>query len=269
MIGKQSSSPANTRQTPVYRKHNILKVPFDLVDYCTVMSTIVQCRRNGERIYVTLTPPHSVLMCCRDVELRQATVKADLTLPDGVGVILAAVLLGYHHRGRVTGPTLMLRLCDWGREKRLKHFFYGGVPGIADELVNRLSVQFPGLQVAGAYTPPFRQLTSAEDDEIVEHINNCAPDIVWVGLGSPKQERWMAEHLERIKATAMIGVGAAFDFHSGKVKWCPNWIRRLGLEWVYRTLQEPRRIGPKALDNLVFGIQVLEICVKRKLGIGK
>ena len=262
MIQTQSCALTKSRQTFfVDRKYNILKVPFDLVDYRRVMGTIEQWRLNGGRHYVTLTPPHSVVMCCRDVELKKATTRADLTLPDGVGIILAAKLLRYPNSGRVTGPTLMFRLCDWGRSIDLRHFFYGGLPGIADLLADRLSERFPGLMVVGSYCPPFTRPSPKEDAEIIQNINSCKPDIVWVGLGSPKQEKWMREHVGMINAAALIGVGAAFDFHSGRVKWAPDWMRKAGIEWAYRLAREPIRMWRRNVSSFVFLSKVISQCL--------
>ena len=150
-----------------------------------------------------------------------------------------------------------LKLCDWGREKGYRHFFYGGAKGVADTLAERFTQDYPGLKVAGTYCPPFRLLSEQEDREIVDHINAAKPDIVWVGLGAPKQEKWMATYLGRIKATAMIGVGAAFDFHSGNVKWAPDWIRRIGMEWAYRLALEPKRMWRRNLDSPLFLSKVI------------
>ena len=191
-------------------------------------------------------------MCLRDPELRKATARARLVLPDGVGIVWAARLLGCGHHARVTGPTLMLKLCDWGRTWHLKHYFYGGRPGVNEKLAQRLTARFPGLTVVGSRCPPFRRLTREEDDAIVREINGCKPDIVWVGLGSPKQEKWMAKHVGRIDAAALIGVGAAFDFHSGRIPWAPAWIRKAGLEWAYRLAKEPRRMWRRNVNSFVF-----------------
>lgn len=248
-----------------YRKYKVLNVQFDLVDYRAVMENIDRWRRNGQQHYLTLSPPHSVLMCHSDDELSRATDQANMTLPDGVGIILAANLLKYPHRGRVTGPELMLRLCDWGRAKDYGHFFYGGSQGVADMLAKRLAQKFPGLKVAGTYSPPFRKLTHQEDAKIIEDINSAGPDIVWVGLGSPRQEKWMASHVGKITATAMIAVGAAFDFHSGNVKWAPTWLRRLGLEWAYRFAKEPRRMWRRNLDSPLFLLRVIQQWVRKPL----
>jgi len=173
-------------------------------------------------------------------------------------LILAARLLGLKSRGRVTGPTLMLKLCDWGRERGYRHYFYGGKEGVAETLARRLSERFPGLEVAGTFSPPFRTLTEEEGAAVVEKINATRPDVVWVGLGAPKQEKWMAAHVGRIAAAALIGVGAAFDFHSGNVKWAPGWIRKIGMEWAWRLAHEPRRLWRRNLDSPLFLLAVMK-----------
>lgn len=244
-------------------KRDILQVKFDLVAYHAAMETIDQWKQAGQRQYVTITNPHSVLLCHRDRQMGQATRQAGMVLPDGTGIILAARLLGYSHNGRATGPMLMLKLCDWGRLKGYRHFFYGGAEGVAEKLAEKLSRDYPGLLVVGTYYPPFRQLSEAEDQAIVDEINKTKPDIVWIGLGAPKQEKWMAEHVGRITATAMIGVGAAFDFHSGNVKWAPAWIRKIGMEWAYRLALEPRRMWRRNIDSPIFLTKVIGQRVKR------
>jgi polysaccharide deacetylase family protein (PEP-CTERM system associated) len=226
-----------------------LGVFFDFIDYEDVLDIVEQWRRTGVRQYIVFTPPHSVALCGADGELRSATNQAGLVLPDGVGIILAARLLHYHHRGRVTGPTTMLKLCDWGRQYQYRHFFYGGADGVAEAMAQRLCRKYPGLQVSGTYCPPFRPLAPQEDQAVVERINATQSDIVWVGLGSPKQEKWMSEHLGEIHATALIGVGAAFDFHSGRKPWAPAPIRKAGLEWAYRLMMEPRHMWPRAVTS--------------------
>jgi len=239
------------------KKYNILGTSFSLLSYEDVVEMIHDSKQNGEHHYITLTPPYSVLMCQRDIPLRWATENAALTLPDGIGIILAAKLLGYPNCGRITGPTLILRLCDRGREQGLRHFFYGGGPGVAAALAERLTAHFPGLTVAGSHCPPFHELSPEEDAEVLQQINSTKPDIVWVGLGSPKQEKWMAEHVDRIDATAMIGVGAAFDFHSGRAKWAPAWMRKMGIEWAYRLAHEPKRMWRRNVNSFVFLARVL------------
>ena len=244
-------------EAALHRTRDILGVKFDLIDHHRTLEIIHNWRESGKQGYVTLTNPHSVLLCRRDKDMRLATTQADLTLPDGAGITLAANMLGYQHCGRVTGPMLMLRLCDWGRDYGYRHYFYGGATGVARSLADNLSRQFPGLKVAGTNCPPFRPLTSKEDAEIVAQINAARPDVLWIGLGAPKQEKWMLQHKDRIKAAATIGVGAAFDFHSGNAKWAPAWMRKLGLEWAYRLAQEPKRMWRRNLDSPVFLMRLI------------
>lgn len=246
-------------------KCDVLGISFDMTSYDAAIDMIECWRASGECHYVAITNPHSVMLCYRDMEMRRATEMAGMTLPDGVGILFAARLLGYPHNGRVTGPMLMLKLCDWGRKYGYRHFFYGGAKGVAEKLAENLKKKYPELEIAGIYAPPFRSVTKQEDRNIVDMINSKKPDIVWVGLGAPKQEIWMAEHLGRIHATAMIGVGAAFDFHSGNVKWSPDWIRKLGLEWVYRLAQNPRRMWRRNLDSPLFLTMVLCIAAAKRI----
>jgi len=249
------------------KTHNILGTHFSLVSYRDVLRILAGWKDNREQHYIMLSPPHSVLMCQRDRGLHEATEAASLTLPDGVGIILAARLLGYPHRGRVTGPTLMLKLCDWGLELGLRHYFYGGASSVAEALAHRLERSYPGLRIAGTYSPPFRELTPVEDADVLAKINRAEPDIVWVGLGSPRQEKWMAEHLGRIDAAALIGVGAAFDFHSGRVKWAPEWIRNVGVEWAYRLANEPKRLWRRNMDSTVFLAGILRQRLLSRCGL--
>jgi len=265
----RSLYPDRALRPPVERmnvRRNILGTKFNLVSYEDVLTAVLCWRDAGDLNYITLTPPHSVLLCHRDPELRRATDNAALTLPDGVGIILAANLLRYPNCGRVSGPTLMLRLCDWGRTHGLRHFFYGGLPGVAEALRGRLVDRFPGLKVVGTYCPPFRKVTESEDAAAVKEVNDCQPDVVWVGLGSPKQEKWMAEHVGRIEAAAMIGVGAAFDFHSDRVKWAPEWVRKAGIEWAYRLTKEPKRMWRRNLNSFVFLAKTVKQCLEPNAG---
>jgi N-acetylglucosaminyldiphosphoundecaprenol N-acetyl-beta-D-mannosaminyltransferase len=236
---------------------DVAGVSFDFVLLRQVIHAVEKWRQAASRSYIVLTNPHSVMLCRRDEAMRRATLAAGLTLPDGVGVVLAAELLGYGRQHRVTGPALMLELIDQGRQYNYRHFFYGGAEGVAEELARRLKQDFPGLIVAGTATPPFRGLSPYEDWAMVQTINAARPDIVWVGLGAPKQEKWMRDHLGRIATPAMIGVGAAFDFHSGNVPWAPRWVRRWGVEWAYRLLTEPKRMWRRNLDSPLFLMHVM------------
>jgi N-acetylglucosaminyldiphosphoundecaprenol N-acetyl-beta-D-mannosaminyltransferase len=246
-----SSTTARTPDPPEVRRCEILGVPIDLVDYDTAFAMIQDWRASRSRQFVVIETAADIQLS-RDAGLREASRRAGLNLPDGVGIVIAARLLGQRTRGRVTGPELMLRVCDWGRAYGFRHYFYGSTPDVVQRLEERLTQCYPGLGIAGSYCPPFRTLTPEEEERVVTHINSCQPDVVWVGLGGPKQIRWMADHLGQIAAPVMIGVGAAFNFHSGVVKRAPLWMRRLGIEWVYRTLTEPRKIVPRTRYTLMF-----------------
>jgi N-acetylglucosaminyldiphosphoundecaprenol N-acetyl-beta-D-mannosaminyltransferase len=230
----------------------ILGLRFDLVAVDDVLAAICEWRVHCRSDYAVLANPHSVLSARRDPEFHNAITQARLTLPDGVGISIAARILGYGRAHRVGGPTIMRELVDRGRAHGFRHFFYGGGPGVADRVAEQFAITYPGLEVAGVYCPPFRSLTADEDQQAVEFINSTRPDLVWVGLGTGKQEKWMASHVGRIQATALLGVGAAFDFHSGNVPWAPEWIRRSGLEWAYRLIHEPRRLWRRNLDSPIF-----------------
>jgi N-acetylglucosaminyldiphosphoundecaprenol N-acetyl-beta-D-mannosaminyltransferase len=136
----------------------------------------------------------------------------------------------------------MLTLCDRGRTTGLRHYFLGGRPGTPELLAGALTRRFPGLITAGTESPPFRTASDAEDQATVDRINAAGPDVVWIGLGSPKQELWAADHAARLNARLILPVGAAFDFHSGRVRRAPAWMRRVGLEWLFRLAREPRRL---------------------------
>jgi len=205
----------------------------------------------------------------RDEELRRIHNRAGLVTPDGMPLVWLSRLQSFHHVERVYGPDLMLALCERSVAKGYRHFFYGGAEGVPEQLASVLQKRFPGLQVAGTFSPPFRPLTADEDDRIVQMINAAAPDIVWVGLSTPKQERWMAGHRERLTAPVLIGVGAAFDFLTGRKPQAPRWMQRAGLEWLFRLLTEPRRLWRRYLINnpLFVALVVLQALGVRRYGL--
>jgi len=240
---------------------------FDLIDAPSVLRIVSAWKNGGRREYISLVNPHSLMMCRRDEQMKRAVRRAAVNLPDGVGVILAAKLLAYEHSGRLSGPELMLHLCDHGRRYGLTHYFYGGDQGISKRLADELCRRYPGLKAVGYSTPPFGDVTDEEDWEQVQEINSKQPDIVWVGLGAPKQEKWMARHLRKVDAPAMIGVGAAFDFHSGNRPWCPAALRNAGLEWAYRLATEPKRLWRRNLDSPLFLATVAGPVIRRRLSV--
>jgi N-acetylglucosaminyldiphosphoundecaprenol N-acetyl-beta-D-mannosaminyltransferase len=158
-------------------------------------------------------------------------------------------LKGHTEVERVYGPDLMLACCSRSLERGYRHYLYGGGPGVPERLAERLRQRFPGISIVGCHSPPFRPLTATEDAAIVRQINEARPDIVWVSLSTPKQERWMATHRSPLLAPVMIGVGAAFDMHAGLKPQAPRWMQRSGLEWLFRLLSEPRRLWRRYLRN--------------------
>jgi len=195
----------------------------------------------GTPSYVCVTGMHGVVEARSDPELRDIHNRAGMVVPDGMPMVWATHRVGLGWSERCYGPDLMLEMCRRAAERGHTFYFYGGADGTPERLRDALVQRFPGLRVVGLHSPPFRPLTDEEDAAIVDEINASGADIVWIGLSTPKQERWMAAHQGRLNATA-IGVGAAFDFHAGNVSQAPAWMQRSGLEWAYRLIQEPRRL---------------------------
>lgn len=215
-----------------------------------ISSWIARC----EQHYVTVTPAHAVMEAYWDPALRKIFNASGLTTPDGMAIVWLLRLHGHRGVERVYGPDLLLEVCRYGLEKSYRHFLYGGEKGVADDLGRGLVDRFPGLQWAGSCSPPFGPVSEQEDRAALEQINAASPDIVWVGLGTPKQERWMAAHLGQVAAPVMIGVGAAFDFLSGRKPQAPRWMQRSGLEWLFRLATEPRRLWPRYRQYPLFAI---------------
>ncbi len=251
-------------QDPAGTRCQVIGVPIDLIDYDTALCQIKQWHVTGRREYVVMATAADIELS-RAQGLEQVFWRAGLSLPDGVAVILAARLMGYTTRGRVTGPDLMIKVCDMGRDLGYRHFFYGGTEDILTRLVKRLAGQLNGIKIAGHFCPPFRSLSATEDEHVVDMINRACADVIWVGLGGTKQIRWMAEHHGRIRATAMIGVGAAFNFHSNTISRAPIWMRNAGMEWAYRMAREPAKILPRTRHTLLFVAHAMIHAVRHRL----
>ena len=204
--------------------------------------------------YVCVSGMHGVMESQADERLRQIHNAAGLVTTDGMSLVWLCRLKGQGGAERVYGPDLMLELCGWALAAGYRHFFYGASEEVLEALTGRLQARFPGLRIAGTFAPPFRPLSAEEDEAVVRRIRAARPDIVWVGLSTPKQERWMAEHVASLGTPALIGVGAAFDFHAGRKRQAPRWMQRSGLEWFFRLLSEPRRLARRYLVNIpLFG----------------
>lgn len=232
-----------------YATVNVLGTNVNAIDIPMALARIDGAIRARDRMYVCVTGVHGVMESLRDPDLQAIHNRAGLVTPDGMPLVWLGRLAGYRHMTRVYGPDLMLAACERSLDAGYRHFFYGGGEGVADLLAERLQARFPGLQVAGTYCPPFRPLTPAEDQALLERIEDVKADIVWVGLSTPKQERFMAAHVGHLSAPVMIGVGAAFDFHAGLKRQAPRWMQRSGLEWLFRLVTEPRRLWKRYLVN--------------------
>ena len=243
-------------QLGTFDKINVLGVGLGAVNLEQAVDSICQQIRDRERGYICLAPAHSVMDCYRDPRLREIFNRSAMVAPDGMSMVWLAKLSGHGHVRRVYGPDLMLALCSASLRDGFSHYFYGGEEGAARELASRLKARFPGLRVAGTFSPPFREFTTTEDKEIVRRMNAASPELVWVGLGSGKQERWMADHRDRLEAPVLIGVGAAFDFLAGLKPQAPRWMQRSGLEWLFRLGSEPRRLWPRYRKYPLFLILV-------------
>jgi N-acetylglucosaminyldiphosphoundecaprenol N-acetyl-beta-D-mannosaminyltransferase len=225
---------------------------------------------DGGPRYVCATSVHGLVEAHRDPHFRSILGRADLVTPDGMPLVWLGRRRGHGAMARVYGPELMKEVCRRTMSGPVRHFLYGGAPGVADQLARRLAAEFPGLQVVGTHCPPFRELTEAELLEAARTIDDSRCDIVWVGLSTPKQERWIARIRPLLHAKVLLSVGAAFDFHTGRVRQAPRWMQRNGLEWLYRLVKEPGRLGRRyAVNNPLFLALVLREEMRRMRARGR
>lgn len=232
---------------------NVLGVKVSAINIPLAIDIMDEWIATQQQNYVTITGVHGVIESQADEQIREIHNKAGMVTPDGMPMVWANHLQGHKHVTRVYGPDLMLAVCDVSQERGWKHFFYGGAEGVPELLKEKLTERFPQLQVVGTYSPPFmplEELISGEEDaKVCQMIDDSGADFVWVGLSTPKQEKWMSAHIGKIKAPVMVGVGAAFDFHTGRKEQAPKWMQKSGLEWLFRLVTEPRRLGKRYLIN--------------------
>ncbi len=229
--------------------HYVLGTKVSLVQIPDILAEmerwIGEARGRGPARYVALTNINCVMSARRNPAYRRILNQANLAVADGMSLVWVTRALGATQMlRRCYGPDLLLACCECARDRGWRFYFYGGASGVAEHLAELLRTRFPGLQIAGAESPPFRPLTPEEDAAACERINASGADILWVGLGSPKQDLWMSDHAARLRVPALVGVGAAFDFFTGRVRQAPRWMREHGLEWLFRLGAEPRRLWP-------------------------
>jgi N-acetylglucosaminyldiphosphoundecaprenol N-acetyl-beta-D-mannosaminyltransferase len=240
-------------------KVNILGVGISAIKPDIALQQIDAWIENKDRQYVAVCTVNTIMECQKDDTMLKAINNAGMATPDGMPLVWLANRNSDHQVERVYGPDLMLAVCESSVERGYRHFLYGGAAGVPELLSKELQSRFPGLEIVGEYSPPFRDLTLEEEELIINMINQANPDVIWVGLGTPKQDLWMAKHRSSLSAPVIIAVGAAFDFHTKRIAQAPEWMQRSGLEWLFRFSQEPSRLWHRYLVyNPLFILRVIE-----------
>jgi len=259
MVRTRDDSTVNEpEQKELDLRANVLGVGVSAINLDTALARIVHALGSKTKGYICVTGVHGVSEAQNDPALRAILNRAFLNTPDGIPTVWVGRLQGFREMDRVYGPDLMLAVCKYTAGRGYNHFLYGGAEGVANELRRRLEARFPGIRVVGTYTPPFRPLNAVEAEDLLRRVAAAKPDIFWVGLSTPKQEKFMAEYWQKLQTTLMVGVGAAFDFHTGRVRQAPRWMQRSGLEWLYRLGCEPRRLWRRYLkNNPLFVLRIL------------
>lgn len=226
---------------------DVLGVQVSAINMTTALFLANEWIAAGNPGYICFTAVHGVMEAQSHPDHRRILNEAVINAPDGMPMTWVGWLQGLRAMDRVYGPDFMAAMCRLSVERGYRNYFYGGQPGVAALLSEALQKKFPGLLIAGARTPPFRSLTREEEEQLVAEVRACRPHIFWVGLGAPKQERFMAEYFERLQVPLLAGVGAAFDYHTGRLRESPQWLKRAGLQWLHRLMQEPRRLWRRYL----------------------
>ena len=219
----------------------ILKTNINVTNMAETLQHLTQNLEDLRGKYICVSNVHTVVMSYEDEEYRKIQNSAAMALPDGKPLSVVSRFRGYKEAQKVSGPDLMPEMFKLSETKGYTHYFYGSTDETLEKLKEALELRYPNLKVTGMYSPPFRPLTEAEDEEIIRQINDKSPDFIWVGLGAPKQEQWMYAHRDKL-CGVMLGVGAGFDFHAGTVKRAPVWMQKSGLEWLHRLTQDPKRL---------------------------
>ena len=254
----EPSAPGMNNKPKAIGRANVLGVGISALNLDLAVAAVAQALDQKARGYVCVTGVHGVSEAQHDPAFRAILNQAFLNTPDGMPTVWMGRWQGFRDMARVYGPDLMLRVCEAGQAREWAHFLYGGAPGVADELKRRLEQRFPAIKIVGIYTPPFRPLTSEEEEELARVVRAAKPDMFWVGLSTPKQEKFMAQHWQKLDATLFFGVGAAFDFHAGRMRQAPLWMQRSGLEWLFRLACDPGRLWKRYLkNNPLFAVRAL------------
>lgn len=232
---------------PRQSKIDVLGVGVDALNMAATLHRLHLILTKRRAAYVCAVNVHGVMEAQRNASLLQIYDRADIVVPDGMPLVWIGRLQGHSLVQRVAGPDLMLAVFESPEFRHVRHFLYGGHPGVAELLKERLERRFPWAQIVGTWTPPFRDLTADEENRLRCVVNEASPDMLWVGIGCPRQELFMASHLAGLNVPLTLGVGAAFDFHTGRIHDCPNWVKVAGLQWMHRLVQDPRRLWKRYL----------------------
>ena len=235
---------------PEYKdRANVLGIGIDAVNMQQALAKIAQELEQRRKGYICLAGVHGVMEAQRNPEVARVLAGAALVAPDGMPTVWVGHYQGHSQMERVTGPDLMLEVMRREEFRGYTHFFCGGKEGIAGELRDQVLAQFPFVKIAGTYMPPFGPMSPEQEEEFIEQIGRLKPDIIWVGISTPKQELFMERYLPLLDTTLMFGVGAAFDFHTGRIADCAEWIKRCGFQWLHRLMQDPKHLWKRYLRN--------------------
>ncbi|MBL7196761.1 MAG: WecB/TagA/CpsF family glycosyltransferase [Candidatus Omnitrophica bacterium] len=246
---------------------DVLGMKIDIIQIPRVIETMEEWIKNRDfGNYICISNMNDIAYSYRNREIRKATNAASLSVPDGFSLVLLARMHGYPLKRRVYGSELMNEFLNLSEKKEYSHFFYGATNSTLEKLNLNLRKKFPGLKINGFYSPPFRELSEDEDREVIEMINLASPDVLWIGLGCPKQQLWMYRHKDKLKVPVMVGVGAAFDFLAGVKPQAPRWLRDNGFEWLFRLVTEPKRLWKRYLiGNTLFSWFLLREFINIKI----
>lgn len=248
----------SSKVIPKLKTCNILGVNINVTSMQETVKVITKNLENIKGNYICVSNVHTTVMSYEDESYKAIQNSGFMALPDGNPLSIVSKKRGFKEAERVTGPDLMEEIFKISEEKGYSHYFYGSTQETLDTLKQKLNEKYPNMKIAGMYSPPFRKLTEEEDIEIVNSINTTNPDFIWIGLGAPKQEIWMSEHKYKVNGL-MLGVGAGFDYHVGNILRAPKWMQRTSLEWLYRLIQDPKRLASRyAKTNIKFIYLILK-----------
>jgi N-acetylglucosaminyldiphosphoundecaprenol N-acetyl-beta-D-mannosaminyltransferase len=246
----------------VIERKSVLETNISLIEFGQTLEYCSEIIKKDDRTYICLAPAHSIMDCYDDEIVKTVFNGSGLTVADGMAVVWILKMKGYQAAERIYGPDLLLALSDLSEKEGWIQYYYGSTDQVLEDLLTNLKGEFPGLKIAGKYSPIYTEGRVVETESVIEMINSASPDIIWVGLGSPKQDLWMAEHRDKLNAPLLIGVGAAFDFISGKTVQAPTWIQRNGFEWLFRLLVEPRRLWKRYRKYPLFVLLIVRELIK-------